>query len=129
MADRAAAPAPGVLRRHAESVSGFRVRPGRAWALARISLDSAMLFTAAVAAAFGSSAAGLPAPSLAWTVVFGFLVVGILASRGMYGARLHHELLEDLRGVVIATSLAGMVVLSAREIGRASCRERVCLVV
>jgi hypothetical protein len=34
----------------------------------------------------------------------------------MYGARLHYELLEDLRGVVIATSLAGMVVLSAREL-------------
>jgi exopolysaccharide biosynthesis polyprenyl glycosylphosphotransferase len=116
MADRAAAPAPGVLRRHAESVSGFRVRPGRAWALARISLDSAMLFTAAVAAAFGSSAAGLPAPSLAWTIVYSFLVVGLLTSRGMYGARLHYELLEDLRSVVIATSLAGMVVLSARAL-------------
>jgi exopolysaccharide biosynthesis polyprenyl glycosylphosphotransferase len=84
--------------------------------LARFSLDGAMLFTAAVAAAFGSSAAGLPAPSLPWTIVFGFLVLAILASRGMYGARLHYELLEDLRGVVIATSLAGMVVLSAREL-------------
>ena len=116
MADRAAAPAPGVLRRHAGTVTGFRVRPGRAWALARVSLDSAMLFAAAMAAAFGSSAAGVPAPSIGWTVVFGLLVLGILASRGMYGARLHHELLEDLRGVVIATSLAGMVVLSAREL-------------
>jgi exopolysaccharide biosynthesis polyprenyl glycosylphosphotransferase len=116
VADRAAAPAPGVLRRHAGTVTGFRVRPGRAWALARVSLDSAMLFTAAMAAAFGSSAAGVPAPSIGWTVVFGLLVLGILASRGMYGARLHHELLEDLRGVVIATSLAGMVVLSAREL-------------
>jgi len=75
-----------------------------------------MLFTAAIATAFGSSAAGVPAPSVAWTLVFGLLVLGILASRGMYGARLHYELLEDLRGVVIATSLAGMVVLSAREL-------------
>jgi exopolysaccharide biosynthesis polyprenyl glycosylphosphotransferase len=116
MADRAAAPAPGVLSRRARTVTGFRTRPGRTWALARFSLDSAMLLTAAVAAALGSSAAGLPAPSLRWTVVFGLLVVGILASRGMYGARLHYELLEELRSVVIATSLAGMVVLSAREL-------------
>jgi exopolysaccharide biosynthesis polyprenyl glycosylphosphotransferase len=116
MADRAAAPAPGVLSRRARTVTGFRTGPGRAWALARFSLDSAMLLTAAVAAAFGSSAAGLPAPSLWWTVVFGLLALGILASRGMYGARLHYELLEELRSVVIATSLAGMVVLSAREL-------------
>ena len=116
MADRAAAPAPGVLRRRAHTVTGFRVRPGRAWALARVSLDSAMLLTAAVAAAFGSSAAGFPAPSLPWTAAFGLLVLGILASRGMYGARLHYELLEELRSVVIATSLAGMVVLSARAL-------------
>ena len=115
MADRAAA-APGVLSRRARTVTGFRARPGRAWALARFSLDSAMLLTAAVAAAFGSSAAGIPAPSLRWTVVFGLLVLGILASRGLYGARLHYELLEELRSVVIATSLAGMVVLSAREL-------------
>jgi len=116
MADRAAVRTPGVLRRRAGTVTRFRVRPGRAWAVARLSLDSAMLFTAAIATAFGSSAAGVPAPSVAWTLVFGLLVLGILASRGMYGARLHYELLEDLRGVVIATSLAGMVVLSAREL-------------
>jgi exopolysaccharide biosynthesis polyprenyl glycosylphosphotransferase len=75
-----------------------------------------MLLTAAVAAALGSSAADVPAPSVAWTVVFGLLVLGIQSSRGLYGARLHHELLEDVRSVVIATSLAGMVVLSAREL-------------
>jgi len=116
VADRAVAPAPGALRRRARSVTGFRTRPGRTWALARFALDSTMLFTTAAAAAFGSSAAGLPAPSVLWTLVFAGLVLGILATRGMYGARLHHELLEDLRSVVIATSLAGMVVLSAREL-------------
>jgi exopolysaccharide biosynthesis polyprenyl glycosylphosphotransferase len=75
-----------------------------------------MLFTAAVAATFGASAAGIPAPSVSWTVVFGILVLALLATRGMYGTRLHYELLEELRGVVIGTSLAGMVVLSAREL-------------
>ena len=116
MADRAAAPAPGALRRRAQSVSRFRGRPGRTWALARFALDSAMLLTTAAAAAFGSSAAGLPAPSVFWTLVFAGLVLGTLATRGMYGARLNYELLEDLRSVFIATSLAGMVVLSARAL-------------
>jgi exopolysaccharide biosynthesis polyprenyl glycosylphosphotransferase len=119
MADRAAAPtlgALGQLRRRAHGVTGAGSRPGRNWTLARVALDSAMLFTAGVAATFGSSAARVPAPSVAWTVVFGFVVLGILATRGMYGARLHYELLEDLRSVVIATSLAGMAVLSAREL-------------
>jgi exopolysaccharide biosynthesis polyprenyl glycosylphosphotransferase len=75
-----------------------------------------MLLTAAFAAGFGSSAAGLPAPSAPWTLVFGFIALGILAMRGMYGARLRYELLEDVRSVVIATSLAGMAVLSARAL-------------
>ena len=119
MADRAAAPtlgALGQLRRRATGVTGSGAPPGRTWALARLALDSTMLLTAGVAAAFGSSAASVPAPSIVWSVVFGVLVLGILSSRGMYGARLHYELLEDLRSVVIATSLAGMVVLSAREL-------------
>ena len=116
MADRAAVPAPGVLRRRAQSVTRFRARPGKAWALARFALDGTMLVTAGVATAFGSSAAGVPAPSVPWTIVFGALVLGILSMRGMYGSRIHYELLEDLRGVVIATSLAGMTVLSARAV-------------
>ena len=118
MADRAAAPelgALGHLRRRARGVTTHG-RPGLTWALARFSLDGVMLLTAAVAAAFGSSAAGVPAPSIPWTVLFGIVVLGILATRGMYGSRLHYELLEDVRSVVIATSLAGMAVLSAREL-------------
>jgi exopolysaccharide biosynthesis polyprenyl glycosylphosphotransferase len=119
VAHRTAAPALGALgelRRRAYGVSSVRSRPRRTWALARFGLDCAMLLTAGVAATFGASAAGVPAPSVPWTVVFAVLVLGILATRGMYGSRLHYELLEDLRSVVIGTSLAGMVVLSAREL-------------
>jgi exopolysaccharide biosynthesis polyprenyl glycosylphosphotransferase len=114
----AAAPlgALGGLRRRAQGVTGIGVRPGRAWALARLSLDSVMLVTAGVAATLGSSAAGVPAPSTFWLFVFGVLVVALLSMRGMYGMRLHYELLDDLRTISIATSLAAMVVLSAREL-------------
>jgi exopolysaccharide biosynthesis polyprenyl glycosylphosphotransferase len=104
----------GGVRRRAERLTGVGVRPGRAWKLARLSLDTAMLFTAAIAATLGSSAAGVSAPSAPWLFVFGALVLCFSALRGMYGTRLHYELLEELRVVLIATSLAGMAVLSAR---------------
>jgi exopolysaccharide biosynthesis polyprenyl glycosylphosphotransferase len=75
-----------------------------------------MLFTAGVATTLGSSAANVPAPSPFWLAIFSAFVLGISATRGMYGSRLHHELLEDLRIVIVATSLAGMAVLSLREL-------------
>jgi exopolysaccharide biosynthesis polyprenyl glycosylphosphotransferase len=108
----------GNLRRRAQGLTGIgvRLRPGRAWSVARFSLDATMLLTAGVAATLGSSAAGVPAPPAIWIVVFAALVIGISAMRGMYGSRLHYELLEDLRVVLVATSLAAMVVLSMREL-------------
>ena len=126
MADRAAqttiagsTPALGTLghlRRRAQGVTGIGVRPGRSWAVARFSLDAAMLLTAGVAATLGSSAVNVPAPPAFWLVVFSVFVLGFSAARGMYGARLHYELLEDLRVVIVATSLAAMAVLSVREL-------------
>jgi exopolysaccharide biosynthesis polyprenyl glycosylphosphotransferase len=106
----------GNLRRRAQGLTGIGVRPGRSWAVARFSLDTAMLITAGVAATLGSSAVHVPAPSAFWLAVFSALVLGFSAARGMYGARLHYELLEDLRVVLIATSLAAMAVLSLREL-------------
>jgi exopolysaccharide biosynthesis polyprenyl glycosylphosphotransferase len=75
-----------------------------------------MLVTAGIAAMLGSSAAEVPTPPTAWLVVFSAVVLMLFAARGMYGSRLHFELLEDLRVVLIATSLAAMAVLSAREL-------------
>ena len=125
MADRAVrttlagAPAVGAignLRLRARGLTGIGVRPGRAWSVARFSLDSAMLLTAGVAATLGSSAVHVPAPPPIWLATFAVLVLGISAMRGMYGSRLHYELLEDLRVVLVTTSLAGMIVLSMREL-------------
>ena len=123
MADRAVqspiAEAPsalGNLRRRAQGLTGIGVRPGRAWSAARFALDTAMLFTAGVATTLGSSAVDVPAPSAFWLAVFAVFVLAFCGGRGMYGSRLHYELLEDLRVVVIATSLAAMAVLSLREL-------------
>jgi exopolysaccharide biosynthesis polyprenyl glycosylphosphotransferase len=123
MADRAVRPAivdapnaPGNLRRRAQGLTGIGARPGRAWSVARFSLDTAMLITAGVATTLGSSAVNVPAPSPFWLAVFAAFVLAFCGGRGMYRSRLHYELLEDLRVVLIATSLAAMVVLSLREL-------------
>ena len=111
------APTLGALPRRAHARLGrLGGRPGRAWAVARFSLDSAMLFTAGIAATLGASAAGVPAPPVIWIAAFSAFALAVSAVRGLYGSRLHHELLEDLRSVVIAMSLAAMVVLTIREL-------------
>jgi exopolysaccharide biosynthesis polyprenyl glycosylphosphotransferase len=48
--------------------------------------------------------------------LFGVLVLAVFAARGMYRPRLRAELLEDLRGVVAATALAAMAVLTLRAL-------------
>jgi exopolysaccharide biosynthesis polyprenyl glycosylphosphotransferase len=104
------------LRRRAGELTGVGVRSGRAWTVARLSLDSSMLFIAAVATTFGSSAAGVPAPPAIWLAVFSGFVLAFAAMRGLYATRLRYEMLDDLRAILIATSLAGVAVLSLREL-------------
>jgi exopolysaccharide biosynthesis polyprenyl glycosylphosphotransferase len=112
-----APPALGGLRGRAQGLTRLGAgRPGRAWAVARFSLDTAMLVTAGVAATLGASAADLPAPPVIWLVVFAAFALGFSVLRGLYASRLHYELLEELRSVLIATSLAAMAVLSLREL-------------
>jgi exopolysaccharide biosynthesis polyprenyl glycosylphosphotransferase len=111
-----APPALGTIGNLRSRAHGVALRPGTAWSLARLGLDAAMLITACVAATLGAEAAGVSAPPSAWLVIFSCLVVGIYAARGMYGARLHFELLEDLRVVLVGTTLAAMGVLTLREL-------------
>ena len=102
------------LGRRAQKLTGIKARPGRAWTAARVSLDASMLFIAAAATTFGSSAAGLPAPPPIWLAVYSVLVLGFAALRGLYGTRLRYELLEELRAVLVAASLATVPVLLLR---------------
>jgi exopolysaccharide biosynthesis polyprenyl glycosylphosphotransferase len=90
--------------------------PDSAWALARFSLDAALIAVAGMAAELGARAAGIDGGPQGWVILFGSLVLGVFALRGMYRPRLRAELLEDLRGVVVVTSLAAMAVLTLREL-------------
>jgi exopolysaccharide biosynthesis polyprenyl glycosylphosphotransferase len=93
-----------------------RRRRELSWRIARPVVDVAMLAAACLAAAIGSEAAGVAAPTTASLLAFAGLVLFFSALRGMYAPRSHPELLENLRGVVVATSLAAMTVLTFREL-------------
>ncbi len=84
--------------------------------LARFALDAIMVTAAALASALGSQAAGIEAAPVGWMLLFGALVLATFAARGMYRPRLRTELLDELRGVVAATSLAAMAILTVREL-------------
>jgi exopolysaccharide biosynthesis polyprenyl glycosylphosphotransferase len=102
--------------RRAHLTRRLGLRPDAAWALARFSLDLTMLAAAAVASAVGSGAARVEVAPIGWVGLFAVLVLGAFAARGMYRPRLRSELLEDLRGVVTATTLAAMAVLTLRAL-------------
>ena len=93
-----------------------RRRPDRTWQLARPLVDAAMLTVACAAAVIGSQAAGVSAPPTLSLVGFAGLVLALLAVRGTYRRPIRPELLESLRAVVAATSLAAMGVLTLREL-------------
>jgi exopolysaccharide biosynthesis polyprenyl glycosylphosphotransferase len=97
-----------------ERVEGRRTE--RSWQVARPIVDVAMLTVACFAAAIGSEAAGVAPPPVASLAAFGGLVMFFFALRGMYAPRIHPELLESLRGVLAATSLAAMSLLTLREL-------------
>jgi exopolysaccharide biosynthesis polyprenyl glycosylphosphotransferase len=89
---------------------------GRSWRLARPLVDVAMLAVACLAAAIGSEAAGVAAPPTVSLIAFAGLVLVLFALRGTYSPRIRPALLDDLRAIVAATSLAAMGVLTVREL-------------
>ncbi|HZB36114.1 MAG TPA: exopolysaccharide biosynthesis polyprenyl glycosylphosphotransferase [Gaiellaceae bacterium] len=110
-------PAPvGEVGGREQLAARLKLRPDAAWALAGFSLDVSLLAAAGLAAALGSRAAGIEAPPVGWVALFAVFVLTTFAARGMYRPRLRAELLEDLRVVVAATSLAAMAVLTLREL-------------
>jgi exopolysaccharide biosynthesis polyprenyl glycosylphosphotransferase len=93
-----------------------RLRPARTWALACLSVDSAMLALAAAATAVGGRAAGIASPPVLWTVAFGLLALAIFHARGLYALRLRLSGIDHVRTILAATTLAAMTILSLRLI-------------
>jgi exopolysaccharide biosynthesis polyprenyl glycosylphosphotransferase len=58
--------------------------------------------------------AGVPAEPLVWQLAFPALVLALFTLRGAYAPRLGLHALDDLRGVLSATGVAAMAVISLR---------------
>ena len=92
------------------------LRPRAEWAVARASLDAAMLGMGAAVAETGWRAAGFAPTPLRWVVAFPVLAGGLLFARGAYEPRLGARLLDEMRKVAAATAVATMAVTTARVI-------------
>jgi exopolysaccharide biosynthesis polyprenyl glycosylphosphotransferase len=90
------------------------VGPRHGWQALCLGVDAAMLVLASVTATVGSNAAGIPTAPIAWLVVFPVLVLVLFQLRRMYALRLRVQVLDEVRGALTATALAGMAVICAR---------------
>jgi hypothetical protein len=93
-----------------------RHAPTRSWARGALLLDAVLLVAAGAATQLGASDAGILPLASVWLVLYGGLVLGLLYLRGMYRWRLRLSVLDDVRGILAATALASMAVLSLRTL-------------
>jgi exopolysaccharide biosynthesis polyprenyl glycosylphosphotransferase len=96
----------------ARALGRARFDSSASWAIAGLSMDGLMLIAAVTATLLGSQGSGVPVMSGGWLACFCVLAVGASWLRGLYQPRLRLELLDDVRRIVVATSLAAMAVLS-----------------
>ncbi len=96
-----------------EYVGGARVRHASHLAVVSLASDVLML-AAAVVISLTSPAASVATDSPLWPLAFSGLTLLLLAGRGAYAPRLRLRLLDDLRGILSATAIAAMAVISAR---------------
>jgi exopolysaccharide biosynthesis polyprenyl glycosylphosphotransferase len=72
-----------------------------------------MLVLAAAVTVLGGDAAGAASPSLPAIAAFTLVALALYASNGLYRLRFRLRMLDDVRTVVVATTIAAMVVLTA----------------
>jgi exopolysaccharide biosynthesis polyprenyl glycosylphosphotransferase len=78
--------------------------------------DAAALILAGILSAAGAEQAGKPAAPVGWTIAFILLVLGITAVRGGYRFRLESSPFDQLGGVLIAATVAAMLVLAVQVV-------------
>ena len=91
------------------------VRPARRrewWAGACLATDAAMLFLASLATDLGALAAGAQRLSIPAGVVFAAVMLASLQRKGLYAAALRLHTADDIRSVLVAATLAAMVLIA-----------------
>jgi exopolysaccharide biosynthesis polyprenyl glycosylphosphotransferase len=86
----------------------------RAWVRGAAVLDTVMLAAAAAATQLGAGDAGIVRIAPVWLFAYAGIVLPLLYLRGMYAWRLRLSALDDVRGILAATALASMGLLSLR---------------
>jgi exopolysaccharide biosynthesis polyprenyl glycosylphosphotransferase len=103
-----------------ESTERRRIRARSAWALKCVAVDAATLTAAAVGSMLGAAHGGLAWSFSWWTVAFAGVAVARLRTRGLYALRIRIPVLDDLRRIAGALTLAAMAVLALRVLVGAS---------
>src|SRR5262245_17077432 len=93
-----------------------RLRPSTSWALSCLAIDLSMLALAAGAAALGARAAGIGSAPIGWVLGFSVLCLALYRARGLYVPSLHLRSLSAVRSVLLATTAAAMMVITARVV-------------
>ncbi|HEY2935375.1 MAG TPA: sugar transferase [Gaiellaceae bacterium] len=91
-----------------------RISRRTAWTTSLVLVDGAMLAAAAVSAQAGAPDAADVSATGGWMLAFAALALALYWARGLYRLPVRVRVLDTLRSVVIATSLAGMAILSLR---------------
>jgi exopolysaccharide biosynthesis polyprenyl glycosylphosphotransferase len=100
--------------RHEQLAARFGLRLDPRFALARFALDAAMLAAGLLMAALFEPAVAVDRAEVGWAALFVCVVLATLTGRGAYRLRFRADLLEDLRTVFGAISLATMSILTLR---------------
>jgi exopolysaccharide biosynthesis polyprenyl glycosylphosphotransferase len=113
----AAAPLPPVVDEASLTVAAPRRQNAQArWALHCLGVDAATLTAAAVASMVGARAGGIAWSFNAWTVAFCLLTAALFQNRALYQLRLRIPVLDDVRRIAVALTVAAALVLAVREV-------------
>jgi exopolysaccharide biosynthesis polyprenyl glycosylphosphotransferase len=84
------------------------------WLRACVTVDVLMLAGAVTTAELGAAPAGVSSIPRTWMLVFPALVLVLLGVRRMYTPRLSLRVLDDVRAIAFATTIAAMTLVTAR---------------
>ncbi len=86
------------------------------WVRACVTVDVLMLAGAVATAQLGASRAGVEPTPGSWLVAFPVLVLLLLWARRLYAPRLSLRVLDDVRGILFAATIAAMTLVTARAL-------------
>jgi exopolysaccharide biosynthesis polyprenyl glycosylphosphotransferase len=99
---------------HVEVAARRRQNARLQWALACVGVDAATLAAAAIASMIGAQHGGLEWSFSPWTLAYCLLTIGLFQNFRLYQLRIRINVLDDVRRIAVATSVAAMTVLTVR---------------